>query len=159
VDSPMLLAATWIALEDIVEGTGELAFYDRSHRLPHFIFANGRKHDDGETPREHYVAALERECDARQLAYKRLLAKKGDVFFWTADLVHRSHPQTAPHGRSRLSCVTHYCPATAAPHWFSQPELRGIEPYGECGGFASSLYTVPNFGRLIRPIPTWELYE
>ncbi|MDR3536444.1 MAG: phytanoyl-CoA dioxygenase family protein [Acetobacteraceae bacterium] len=159
VDSPMLLVATWIALEDIVEGTGELAFYDGSQRLPHYIFANGRKHYDGETSGEQYVEDLERECQARQFPYRRLLAKKGDVFFWTADLVHRSHPQTPPGGRSRLACVTHYCPATSAPHWFSQDDTRGIEPYFHIGGFASSLYKLPNLSQVIRPIPTWDYYE
>lgn len=159
VDSPMLLAATWIALEDIVEGTGELAFYDRSHRLPHWIFANGRKHHDGETPGDAYGAQLERACEERQLPYHRLLARKGDVFFWTADLVHRSHPRTPPLGRSRMACVTHYCPATSMPHWFSDAEKRGIEPHRELGGVASSYYKLPNLGEMIRPVPTWEYYE
>jgi ectoine hydroxylase-related dioxygenase (phytanoyl-CoA dioxygenase family) len=159
VDSPMLLAATWIALEDVVEGTGELAFYDNSHRLPHYLFANGRKHHDGETSGEQYVADLERECQDRALPYRRLLAKKGDVFFWTAGLVHRSHPQTPPHGRSRLSCVTHYCPATSVPHWFADAGLRGIEPYFHLGGFASALYRLPNLSEVIRPVPTWEFYD
>ena len=50
VDTPTLLVATWIALQDIEEGSGELAYYDRSHRLPHYIFSNGKKHSDGDTP-------------------------------------------------------------------------------------------------------------
>lgn len=157
VEQPMLLAATWIALEDVIEGSGELAWYDASHRLPHYIFANGTKRFDGETPQ--YSEDLERECQARQLAHHRLLAKKGDVFFWTADLVHRSHPQTPPLWRSRLSCVTHYCPATSMPFWFAEKEKRGIEPYFDYAGFASSHYQLPNLSELIRPMPTWEFYE
>jgi phytanoyl-CoA hydroxylase len=159
VDSPMLLAATWIALQDVVEGTGELAYYDGSHRLPHYIFANGRKVHDGETTTEQYAKDLEQECQARQLAHHRLLAKKGDVFFWAADLVHRSHPQAPPLWRSRLSCVTHYCPATSMPHWFSEKEKRGIEPYFNYAGFASSFYQLPNLSEVIRPMPIWEFYE
>jgi ectoine hydroxylase-related dioxygenase (phytanoyl-CoA dioxygenase family) len=159
VDEPMMLAATWIALEDIVEGTGELAYYDGSHRLPHFIFANGMKRHDGQITGAQYNDELERECQARQLPHRRLLARKGDVFFWAADLVHRSHPQTPPHGRSRLSCVTHYCPATSAPVWFSDKDKRGIEPYFDYAGFASSYYQLPNFSEVIRPMPVWELYE
>ncbi len=159
VDSSMLLAATWIALEDIVEGTGELAYYDGSHRLPHYIFANGCKIYDGETPSEHYAQDLEKECQARQLAHHRLLAKKGDVFFWAADLVHRSHPQTPPLWRSRMSCVTHYCPATSMPFWFAEKEKRGIEPFFDYGGFASSFYQLPNLSEVIRPMPIWEFYD
>ncbi len=159
VDTPMLLAATWIALEDVVEGTGELAFYDGSHKLPHYMFANGRKHHDGQTSGEQYVHDLEEACQSRQLPYRRLLAKKGDVFFWAADLVHRSHPRTPPLGRSRLSCVTHYCPATSVPHWFSDADKRGIEPYFDFGGFASSYYPMPNFSQIVRPFPSWEFFE
>jgi hypothetical protein len=33
VEQPMLLAATWIALEDAVAGTSELAYCERSHKL------------------------------------------------------------------------------------------------------------------------------
>jgi phytanoyl-CoA hydroxylase len=159
VDSPMLLAATWIALQDIVDGTGELAYYDGSHRLPHYIFANGLKRYDGQISSEQYAQDLERECQARQLPHRRLLAKKGDVFFWAADLVHRSHPQTPPLWRSRMSCVTHYCPATSMPHWFSEKDKRGIEPYFDFAGFASSFYQLPNLSQVIRPMPIWEFYE
>lgn len=157
VDTPMLLAATWIALEDVVEGTGELGYYDRSHKLPHYIFENGGKAFDGATP--GYAEELEHACQSRQLAQHRLLAKKGDVFFWAADLVHRSSPQTPPLWRSRLSCVTHYCPATSMPHWFSEKEKRGIEPYFSFAGFASSFYQLPNLSQTIRPMPNWEFYD
>jgi phytanoyl-CoA hydroxylase len=159
VDTPTLLAATWIALQDIVEGSGELAYYDRSHRLPHYTFGNGQKHHDGNTDGAQYIRDLEEACQSRQLAYGRLLARKGDVFFWTADLVHRSHPRTLPPETPRLSCVTHYCPATSMPHWFSDPEKRGIEPYWDAGGFASSFYKLPNLGKPTRPDPRWEFYN
>jgi len=157
VNTPTLLVATWIALQDIEEGSGELAYYDRSHRLPHYIFSNGKKHSDGDTT--NYVSDLEAACQTRQLAHHRLLAKKGDVFFWTADLVHRSHPPTLPSGTPRLSCVTHYCPATSMPHWFSEKEKRGIEPYFNFAGFASSFYQLPNLSKTIRPMPIWEFYD
>jgi phytanoyl-CoA hydroxylase len=157
VDTPTLLAATWIALQDIEEGSGELADYDRSHRLPHFIFGNGSKHSDGDTP--DYSRELELACQTSQLAHRRLLTKKGDVFFWTADLVHRSHPLVLPPDAPRLSCVTHYCPATSMPHWFSESDKRGIEPYWDAGGFASSFYPLPNVSQMVRPVPRWEFYN
>ena len=108
VDTPTFLAATWIALQDIQEGSGELADYDQSHRLPHDTFSNGARHSDGDTP--NYSREMEEACQLRQLTHHRLLAKKGDVFFWAADLVHRSHPMSLPQGTPRMSCVTHYCP-------------------------------------------------
>jgi hypothetical protein len=83
------------------------------------------------------------------------MAKKGDVFLWTADLVHLSHPRTLPPETPRLSCVTHYCPMTATPFWFRfHPENRGLEPYDEAGAqgaFTSRYYPLPNGGRMIPP--------
>ena len=159
VDTPTFLAATWIALQDIVEGSGELAYYDRSHRLPHYVFGNGGKQHDGNTTDADYIRDLEHACRSRQLAMNRLLAKKGDVFFWTADLVHRSHPPSLPEDTPRLSCVTHYCPATSMPLFFKDPLKRGIEPYWDAGGFASSFYRLPNLSRPIQPELRWEFYN
>ena len=113
----------------------------------------------GSVTGEDYAQDLDRECQSRQLQHRRLLAKKGDVFFWAADLVHRSHPQTPPLWRDRLSCVTHYCPATSMPHWFAEPEKRGIEPCADLGGFASSFYRLPNLGETVEPIPMREFTE
>jgi hypothetical protein len=45
------------------------------------------------------------------------------------------------------------------PHWFSDPEKRGIEPYWDAGGFASSFYKLPNLGKPTRPEPRWEFYN
>jgi ectoine hydroxylase-related dioxygenase (phytanoyl-CoA dioxygenase family) len=68
VDTPTLLTATWIALQDIEEGSGELAYYDRSHRLPHYIFSNDScKHSDGDTA--DYPRELEAACQTSQLAH------------------------------------------------------------------------------------------
>lgn len=159
VDTPTLLVATWVALQDIVEGSGELAYYDRSHRLPHYMFNDGttKHHDDYD--KAAYARDLETACQARQLGYGRFLAKKGDVFFWTADLVHRSHPRTLPPETPRLSCVTHYCPATSMPGYFDDPEFRGIEPYFGVGGFASAFYRLPNLSKIVRPVPRWQFYN
>jgi ectoine hydroxylase-related dioxygenase (phytanoyl-CoA dioxygenase family) len=149
----MLLVATWIALEDVVEGSGELGFYDRSHKLPHYLFKDGSKRFNPKLDDQaEYVRSLDNACKQRGLAYERLLAKKGDVFFWTADLVHRSQPRTLPEETSRLSCVTHYCPSTTVPFWFRHhPDKRQIEAYDMLSGYASMHYTLPAEGRRITP--------
>jgi hypothetical protein len=154
VNNPMLLATTWIALEDIAEGSGEPAFYDASHRLPPYVFANGCLHHDGQTSQVRYARALKEACLSQSLQQHRLLGNKGDVFFRAPGLVHRNQPQTGPEYRSScLSCVTHYCPATSIPHWFADPDLRGIEPFFDFAGFASAHYRLPNLSQVIRPIP------
>ncbi len=145
VEDPLLLAATWIALEDVVEGSGELAFYDRSHRLPHYLFKDGSKRIDFQNDdADLYPQELDKACKAAGMAYERFMAKKGDVFFWTADLVHRSHPRTLPEGTSRLSCVTHYHPATTAPFWFRYyPDNKGVMAIGDRGSIISAHYKLP----------------
>jgi phytanoyl-CoA hydroxylase len=142
VEDPMLLAATWIALEDVVEGSGELAFYDKSHRLPHYLFKSGTKWINfGNDDQELYATELDAACRRQSMTYERFLAKKGDVFFWTADLVHRSHPRTLPQDTSRLSCVTHYCPATTKPLFFRYyPDRIHITDYADRAGYASAHY-------------------
>jgi phytanoyl-CoA hydroxylase len=154
VEESLFLGATWIALEDVVEGSGELAYYDASHKLPHILFKGGTKRFDFSADDQHeYARQLDEMCRERNLEYQRFMAKKGDVLFWAADLVHRSHPRVLPDGTSRLSCVTHYCPATVHPFWFRfHPDNRGIEPdQGGAGAFASSFYKLPNDGRMIAP--------
>ena len=142
VEDPMLMAATWIALQDVVEGSGELAFYDKSHRLPHYLFKDGTKRmnfDDDD--QDLYVAELDAACRRESMTYERFLAKKGDVFFWTADLVHRSHPRTLPDDTSRLSCVTHYHPTTTTPFWFRHhPDRTHVVDHGDLGSYVSAHY-------------------
>lgn len=153
VDEPLYLAATWIALQDVVEGSGELSFYDRSHKLPHFLFKDGTKRFNGAVDSmADYNKSLEEACESRKLGYERFMAKKGDVFFWAADLVHRSHPKSLPEETPRMSCVTHYCPETVQPFWFRFfPDNRGIEWHGTTGAFASSYYRLPNQGKFVQP--------
>jgi len=156
VEDPMLMTATWIALEDVVEGSGELAFYDRSHRLPHYLFNNGTKRMDfADDDQDLYIAELDAACRRESMAYERFLAKQGDVFFWTADLVHRSHPRTLPDDTSRLSCVTHYHPATTTPFWFRyHPDRTRVIEYDDRGAYVSQYYMLPErHGGMIAPEP------
>jgi phytanoyl-CoA hydroxylase len=142
VEDPMLMAASWIALEDVVEGSGELAFYDKSHRLPHYLFKDGTKRMNfSEDDQDLYIHELDAACRRESMTYERFLAKRGDVFFWTADLVHRSHPRTLPDDTSRLSCVTHYHPTTTTPFWFRHhPDRTRVVDHGDLGSYVSAHY-------------------
>lgn len=153
VEEPCLMAATWIALEDIREGSGELAYYDGSHRLPDHAFKDGGKRFvTGADDAVKYSADLVAACERLGMPYRRFLAKKGDVFVWAADLVHASHPRSLPEETSRMACVTHYCPMTTRPFYFRLfPEHRAIERYGGLGAVASSYYALPTRGRVVRP--------
>jgi len=144
VQEPLRMAATWIALEDVVEGRGELAYYEGSHRIPHQVFSTGGKwfdleHDDEDASVRHVVEESERLGCTKH----GFLAKKGDVFLWAADLVHGSAPRTRPDEETRLSCVTHYSPLSAKPLWFLfTPDRCGLAPYGERAFVASSHYAL-----------------
>jgi len=154
VEDPMLMVASWIALEDVVEGSGELAFYDRSHRLPHYLFKDGSKRMTfGVDSQDEYVRELDSACKKAGMEYDRFLAKKGDVFLWTADLVHRSHPRSLPEGTSRLSCVTHYYPATSQPFWFRfHKDRKALRSYNDVAGYVSYHYDLDQPGQgLIAP--------
>lgn len=153
VEEPLCLMATWIALQDVVPGSGELGFYDGSHRLPHMLFRDGSKRlSDSTLSGADYAARLEAACRAHGCEYRLFDARKGDVLFWTADLVHCSNQRTLPEDTPRLSCVTHYCPADVDPFWFRfHPDNRGLEPHGRQGSFASYYYSLPNKRRWVRP--------
>jgi phytanoyl-CoA hydroxylase len=154
IEDPMLLAATWIALEDVQSGSGELAFYDRSHRLPHYLFKDGTKRMAfGTDDPILYNDELHAACQERGMEYRRFLAKKGDVFFWTADLVHRSHDRTLPADTSRLSCVTHYHPESTVPFWFRfHPDRQHIKDFGDRGAYVSVHYPLREKQRgMIKP--------
>jgi hypothetical protein len=118
VSSPMEFAASWIALEDIHPGSGELEYYPGSHTWPDFLFdgrykwwAPGNQEADG------FYAHLQECASERGVKPERLLAKKGDVFIWAADLGHGGSAYTDP-TRTRKSLVTHYSPLNCYPMYF-----------------------------------------
>lgn len=130
--NPMSMMATWVALEDISEGTGELEYYVGSHRSPDFIFGYLSKWMEA-APGEHdgFLAAL--HADANTYGYVRssFLPKAGDVLIWHADLAHGGSPVTKP-GLTRRSLVTHFTAAKNAPYYsrwskFSGNERNGVE--------------------------------
>ena len=127
VDRPLELAACWIALEDVEEGSGELYYVPGSHREPEFVFAEagGRKHfdptADGRRRHDEWSELLRHQGNS--LGTKSFLAKKGDILVWHADLAHGGAPIAKP-GASRQSLVGHFCPLSARPHYFYHGSLR-----------------------------------
>lgn len=123
--SPMQFAASWVALEDVAQGAGELSYFSGSHRLPERLFRDEfkgmhelqrvRGGDPSQAIREYEVQLPQL---AKQYGFeeRRFLAKRGDVLIWHAGLAHGGTPVTD--ARTRKSLVTHYCPANIAPlYW------------------------------------------
>lgn len=119
---PRNFAASWIALEDVTIGAGELFYYIGSHRFPDFLYG-GKYKCIAEAERlgypvEHdelssHVTGLRRRAKEQGIEKSVFAAKKGDVLIWHADLVHGGNP-VSEHV-TRKSFVTHYCPRQLSP--------------------------------------------
>ncbi len=124
VSSPLEFVASWIALEDIQPGSGELEYYPGSHLLPTHMFANKHiwvEYDDPEL--KHFHEDLHKLAKETGLSIQRFLAKKGDVFIWAPGLIHGGSPVSDPN-LTRKSLVTHYCPADQQPMFVYKGGLR-----------------------------------
>jgi phytanoyl-CoA hydroxylase len=140
--SPLELAASWIALEDIRPGSGELMYLDGSHRLPEYLFSGKYKHwnpkRDGDEQEAEWQELMSRNAERMGLDHKTFLANKGDVLIWSADLAHGGSPVSDP-SLTRKSLVGHYCPNRVEPFDFKlHPELRGKATFD--GSFYASHY-------------------
>jgi phytanoyl-CoA hydroxylase len=139
-------AATWIALEDVTIGAGELFYYEGSHRLEDFLYAGqfksvseSQRMGDRANPQpeiEAHVASLEQRAQARGLKKLQFAAKRGDVLVWHADLVHGGNPVSRE--VTRKSIVTHYCPKHLAPLFVEHLPTRLYHHQGHV--FTSSCY-------------------
>jgi ectoine hydroxylase-related dioxygenase (phytanoyl-CoA dioxygenase family) len=124
---PMRLCASWIALEDVAEGSGELMYYEGSHRLPEFHFSDRFKHwspdRDGAEQHERWGALLHENAVRMGMPLKHFRPRKGDVFIWSADLAHGGSP-IQDRRLTRRSIVGHYTPGSAQPHYMSHHPSR-----------------------------------
>jgi hypothetical protein len=119
---PRQFAATWIALEDVTIGAGELFYYPGSHRFNDFLYGNRYKslveagrcgYTVERNEVQRHVERLQKTARRRGIEKTVLEAKKGDVLVWHADLVHGGNPVSAD--VTRKSLVTHYCPKRTSP--------------------------------------------
>lgn len=129
-DEPMHLAATWLALEDVQAGTGELQYYVGSHRDPDFLFG-GRHKWMSEAPLDHprFLASLHRDAKRYGHPKETFLAKEGDVLVWHADLAHGGS-RIRRRGATRQSLVTHFTPEHDDPPYAREVERVPVEQDG-----------------------------
>lgn len=112
-EKPLNLAASWLALEDIVPGSGELIYYPGSHKFDHFFFSGEykgwSKGRDGVEQHKDFLANLHTQAQQRGIEKESFIAEKGDILIWHADLAHGGEKITTEN-QTRRSLVTHYCP-------------------------------------------------
>ena len=124
---PMQFAASWIALEDVTEGAGELFYHVGSHRIGEYRFQNrfkgteeasrlGAEREVVDRQIQEHVDRIGLQVKGLGLPEGKLLARRGDVLLWSADLAHGG--STISSDRTRKSVVTHYCPADTVPSYF-----------------------------------------
>jgi len=145
IDSnPMHLAATWLALENVHPGTGELEYYVGSHRAPDFLFGGKSKWMESHTAdHSRFLQSLHDDAKALGQVKSSFLAEKGDVLVWHADLAHGGSPIAQPI-RTRKSLVTHLTPVSDEPFYrrsstYQEAELEGcrfVSQYADIGGVA-----------------------
>lgn len=136
LSEPLQFAASWIALQDVEPGTGELEYYPGSHRFPDFLFSGEYKHwlpnRDGRDQHIDCLHYLHDEAARRGIAIERFLPKKGDALIWAADLAHGGSKIDKPDA-TRRSLVTHYCPGNVLPHYASYTQFFYKKPSGREG--------------------------
>jgi len=120
LSEPLQFVASWIALEDVQDGTGELEYYPGSHRFPDFLFSGEYKHwqpaRDGQDQLQAFLAYLNEEAERRGIAKAYFRPKKGDALIWAADLAHGGS-RISNSQATRRSLVTHYCPENVLPNY------------------------------------------
>ncbi len=118
IDSnPMSLCATWLALEDVSPGTGELEYFVGSHRSPDYLFGGYSKWMEGHAgEHEQFLHSLQTDADTYGQTKASFLPRAGDVLIWHADLAHGGSPISAPH-RTRKSLVTHFTASADEPFY------------------------------------------
>ena len=140
--SPLEFAASWIALEDVQPGSGELMYLDGSHRLPEYLYSGKYKHwdaqRDGDDEHDEWRRLVYANAERMGLQEKTFLPRKGDVLIWSADLAHGGSAVSDP-SLTRKSLVGHYCPNRVEPFYFKlRPDRRAKGAFD--GGFYSSKY-------------------
>ncbi|MBL8556341.1 MAG: phytanoyl-CoA dioxygenase family protein [Phenylobacterium sp.] len=105
------MCGVWTALEDVQEGSGELAVFPGSHRLPRIYMAGSgvaKVTDDDWT---HFgqviVPEWTRLIEDNGLGREIYRPKAGDVLIWHENLMHAGLPRTDM-AKSRRSIVGHY---------------------------------------------------
>ncbi len=88
VSSPMQLLASWTALEDIQKDSGELQYYEGSHRLPEYSFSGAYKSwdpgRDGTDQHDEWNRLLHVNSQKLELPLRTFRPREADTLIWSA---------------------------------------------------------------------------
>jgi phytanoyl-CoA hydroxylase len=151
------LAASWIAMEDVQEDSGPLAYFPGSHKvdmLGFYDWGGGSillEPDSKRTPSEfaeHLYARLAELGIERRV----FVPKKGDILIWHGALAHEGMAVRRPDA-TRRSYVTHYTSLRSYPAAHAKPEALETRAYvSEHGGYSFEYPWLESDRRL----PSWQ---
>lgn len=126
--------AVWIALDDIDADSGPFEYIPGTHKLPRITRHNTvnklEPHERDEFWPKHSERFLtplfETLRSSHQLQSQRFLAKKGDVLFWHARLMHRGSAPNNP-DLDRKTAILHY---SGIHHRADFPAAKQFEDQG-----------------------------
>lgn len=129
-EEPMHLAASWLALEDVKPGSGELHYFTGSHHDPEFLFG-GRHKWMVDAPEDHgrFLSSLHDDARRYGHGHRVFRPKEGDVLIWHADLAHGG-ARIRRWWRTRQSLVTHFTPEPCNPPYAKELERVAVEADG-----------------------------
>lgn len=104
------MCGVWVALEDVTPESGPLLYYPGRHRWP--VYSNEHmgvcaSEMENKPTQNMYHSMWQALVNAHGIQPKQFLAKKGQAFIWTANLLHGGSLQTNKKA-TRWSQVSHY---------------------------------------------------
>ena len=151
------MAASWVALEDVGQDAGPLAYFAGAHRLDvsgFFDWGDGNiiKIEGSSTQNSmQFARFLTDQVSRAGIKPTIYLPKRGDVLVWHANLPHWGTPIINP-ALTRRSYVTHYTSLNDYPEqWRLKPEELAGRSIQEHGGI---VYDFPWNRGAVR-LPSW----
>ena len=157
-EEPMQMVASWIALEDVERGTGELIFHPGGHRIPEFTYGGGDSkffspQRDAQDMHMAHRLHLTEEPARMGLKRRAFLGRKGDMLFWHADMPHAGGAIRQP-GATRRALTTHYCPLPWTPRYFGAlTDANRVKVAMPSGGHMASWHYAPSQFGAVPPPP------
>lgn len=141
VRSPMEFVGCWVALEDITPGSGELQYYEGSHKIPEFLWCGrGRARPPEWDDHRAFLRWVCEKSEAQGCPLTRFHPKKGDALIWHADLVHGGSPRLKRE-ITRWSLVSHYCPVDVDPEWMDRVPHSGRREHAPGSTYIHQMHT------------------
>ncbi len=105
------LLGLWIALEDINLTNGPLHYFPGSHHFPYFLNSDYNNEGSslllGDKDYTQYEKMIDTKIDEHKIQKHVLIANKGDLLIWHANLLHGGQPHLDKE-KTRKSMVLHY---------------------------------------------------